>query len=337
MNGIRFVRNLVACLALALCAASASAQDATSATLKVAYSDWPGWIAWDIGIQKGWFKEAGVDVEFEWMEYVASMDAFSGGKVDAVCMTNGDAMVIASTGGKPSKGIVINDFSNGNDMVIAKPGIESMKDLKGKKIGVETGFVDHLLLLKGLEMNGLSESDVELVNTVTAQTPQTLASGEVDAIAAWQPNSGAALKALPGSKPVFTSKDAPGLIYDLRFVSPESLSAHREEWKKVVKVWFKIADYMQDPKNKEEMLTILGARVEMKPKVYAPLLAGTAILDLEKNLKAYTKGDGLDSVYGSTKVVDDFNVKNKVYEKPADVDSFLDPSLVEELAKEANK
>ena len=27
--------------------------------LKIGYSDWPGWVAWEIGIQKGWFEEEG--------------------------------------------------------------------------------------------------------------------------------------------------------------------------------------------------------------------------------------------------------------------------------------
>ena len=36
--------------------------------LKIAFSDWPGWTAFEIGIQKGWFKEAGVDTDFEWFE-----------------------------------------------------------------------------------------------------------------------------------------------------------------------------------------------------------------------------------------------------------------------------
>ena len=51
-----------------------------------------------------------------------------------------------------------------NDMIVAAPGINSVKDLKGKKIGVELNFVDHLLLLKALEANGMSEADVTLVN-----------------------------------------------------------------------------------------------------------------------------------------------------------------------------
>lgn len=37
-----------------------------AAPLKIAYSDWPGWVAWEIGVQKGWFKEEGVEVEFMW-------------------------------------------------------------------------------------------------------------------------------------------------------------------------------------------------------------------------------------------------------------------------------
>jgi len=74
-------------------AAPAPAPEAAPAKgpLRIAYSDWPGWVAWEIGIQKGWFKEEGVDVDFKWFEYVPSMEAFSAGKVDAVTMTNGDA------------------------------------------------------------------------------------------------------------------------------------------------------------------------------------------------------------------------------------------------------
>jgi len=33
--------------------------------LRIGYSDWPGWVAWQIAIEKDWFKEAGVDVKFE--------------------------------------------------------------------------------------------------------------------------------------------------------------------------------------------------------------------------------------------------------------------------------
>jgi len=298
--------------------------------LKIGYSDWPGWVAWEVAIEKQWFKEEGVDVKFEWFDYVASMDAFAAGKLDAVGMTNGDALVTGATGAK-SVMIIMNDYSNGNDMIIGKPGINSIKDLKGKKIGVEIGFVDHLLLLNGLKKNGMSEADVELVNVPTNETPQVLASGDVAAIGAWQPSSGMALKLVPGSKPIYTSADEPGLIYDLLAVSPASLSAHRAEWKKVAKVWYRVVDYLKDPKTHADAVRIMASRVGLSAKEYESFIDGTNILTLAEAKKFYAKGKGFDSLYGSTKLVDDFNVANEVYKKAQKVDSYIDPSITNGL------
>jgi len=309
---------------------------AVAEPLKIAYSDWPGFVAWEIGLQKGWFKEAGVEVEFIWFDYVPSMDAFVAGKVDAVGMSNGDALVTGATG-KPSVGIIINDFSNGNDMIVGAPGIDSMKDLKGKKVGLEVGFVPHLLLLTGLDMAGINADDVTVVNTPTNETPQVLASKAVDAISAWQPSSGQALKATPGSKPIFTSADAPGIIYDMLYVSPESLEKRREDWIKVAKVWYRISDYINDEENLDDVLKILSARVKISPEEYEPILKGTYILTLDEALKRWETGTGLDSIVGSSKIADAFNVKFKVYESSQDVTKYLDSSITKELSAEMKK
>ena len=316
-------------LALLVAAAWFSLSSLASAEpLKIGYSDWPGWVAWEVAIDKGWFKEAGVDVKFEWFDYVASMDAFAAGQLDAVTMTNGDALVTGATGAK-SVMILINDYSNGNDMIIGAPGISSLAELKGKKVGVEVGFVDHLLLLNGLKKAGMTESDVELVNVPTNETPQVLASGEVSAIGAWQPSSGSALELVPGSKPIYTSADEPGLIYDVLAVSPESLSAHRDDWKKVMTVWYRVVDYIKDPKTFDDAVKIMAARVGVPPAKYKTFINGTKILTLAEAKKHFAKGDSFTSIYGSSKISDDFNVANKVYEKPQDVDSYIDPSLTE--------
>lgn len=294
--------------------------------LKIAYSDWPGWVAWDIAIQKGWFAEAGVPVSFVWMDYVASMDAYVAGQVDAVCMTNGDALVTGAKG-KRGVGILINDYSNGNDMLVAKPGIADVAALKGKKIGVELGFVGHLLTLKALESAGLKEADVTMVNVPTNDTPTALASGDLDAITAWQPNSGMALKQVPGSKALFSSANVPGLIYDLLCVSPESLSARRSDWQKVVGVWYRIVTYLQDDKNMDEAMGILSARVGLTALQYESFYHGTKILSLVEAKAAWADAEGLTSVYGSSRVVDAFNVAQGVYSETQPVSLYLDPSL----------
>ena len=271
--------------------------------LKIGYSDWPGYVAWQVAIEKGWFKEAGVDVKFDWFDYSASLDAFTAGKIDADLTTNGDALVIA------------------------KPGIKSLKDLKGKKIGLETGLVEHLLLLNGLQKAGMKESDVTIVNTKTNDTPQALASPDIAAIAAWQPNSGQAMKLVPGAKPIYTSAQAPGLIYDVLAVSPTSLSARKDDWAKVIKVWGKVVAYVNDPKTQPDALKIMSARVGLTPEAYKPLLKGTRLLNLAENKATFVKADGLKSLYGSTKVADDFNVKNAIYKEPQDLSKAIDPQF----------
>ncbi len=312
--------------AMLLMGLSMGAGAASAAPLSIGYSDWPGWVAWQVAIDKGWLKEAGVDVKFEWFDYSASMDAFAAGKIDADLMTNGDALVTGA-GGARNLMVLVTDYSNGNDMIVARPGIKTLQDLKGKKIGIEIGLVEHLLLTDGLKKSGLSINDVTLVNSKTNETPQVLASGQVDAIGAWQPNSGMAIRSLPGSRAVYTSAQAPGLIYDVLAVNPASFAAHRADYAKLVKVWDRVVAYIADPATQPEALRIMSARVGLTPAQYKPLLDGTHLIGLAEAKKVYQKGEGLDSLYGSSANADDFNVRNAVYKNPQNIAGYVYPGL----------
>jgi NitT/TauT family transport system substrate-binding protein len=301
-----------------------------AAPLRIAYSDWPGWTALEIGIQKGWFKEAGVDVEFSWFDYLPSMEAFSAGKVDAVTVTNGDALVTGANGAK-SKMIFVMDYSNGNDKVIAKPGIKSLQDLKGKKVGLELTLVEHLLLLQGLNKLGMQQGDIELVNFRTNETPQALASGQVDAVAAWYPTSTQALTAIAGATAIWSSADVPGLIYDTLAVSPQSLAQRKSDWAKVAKVWYRIADYVRDPATQPDAVKIMAAKVGVTAEQYAAAMPGTYFLSLAEAKQRFVKGAGLDSLYGSSKTADEFNVANSVYKQTQPIEDYIDAEIIQGL------
>jgi NitT/TauT family transport system substrate-binding protein len=102
---------------------------------------------------------------------------------------------------------------------------------------------------------------------------------------------------------------------------------------KVVKVWYRIVDYLKDEDNLDEALAILSKRVSISPEEYEPLLKGTYILTLEEALKVWEKADGLGSVYGSSVISDQFNVDMGVYEENLNIDQYLDPSLTIEYAE----
>jgi len=322
---------------LALLALVALPQVLNAAPLKIAYSDWPGWVAWEVAIQKGWLKQAGVEAEFDWFEYGPSMEAFTAGKVDAVMVTNGDSLVTGANGAKNTV-IMITDYSNGNDQIIAKTGIKSLKDLKGKKIGLEVGLVEHLMLLNALKKIGLTEDDVKIVNTPTGQTPQVLASGQVDAIAAWQPNAGQALKALAGSATIYSSADEPGLIYDTITVSPQSLAQHRADWVKLVSVWDRVIAYLNDPATKPDALKIMAARTGSTPEEYAAFISGTHFLSLAEGAKVIaSKNPDFSSLTFSNFVADGFNVKNGVYKPAQHVADYTDITLTAEALASLKK
>lgn len=313
---------------IALAAVLFSVTAPAAEPLKIAYSDWPGFTILEIANQKGWFKDAGVDVELVWFDYAPSIDAFAAGKVDAVTAVGTDMLGTGASGAK-SKFIALLDYSEGSDMIIGVPGINSIKDLKGKKVGIELTLVEHLLLLKALKENGMKQSDVTLVKMKTDDAAQTLASGGVSAVGAWYPISGQALKQVAGSKALFTSADAKGLIYDVLAVNPASLGKRKDDWAKVVSVFYKCVDYLKDPATKDDAVKIMAAKVKVDPTDYAKNVPGTHLLTLAEAKAAYKKGTGLDSVYGAMANGDNFNRANGVYKAAQKPENYVYPAFVE--------
>src|SRR5262249_53110152 len=108
--------------------------------LKIGYSDWPGWLVLEIGKQKGFFKDAGVDVDLVWFaDYGASIDAFTAKKLDGIMIDCASSLTARS-----SVIVFLTDYSNGNDMIVGKKGVDSIKALKGKTVGLEENLVEHL-------------------------------------------------------------------------------------------------------------------------------------------------------------------------------------------------
>ena len=174
----------------------------------------------------------------------------------------------------------------------------------------------------------MKQSDVKLINTPTNETPQTLASGKVAAIGAWYPVSGQALKQVAGSKAIYTSADAKGLIYDVLAVSPTSLAKRKADWEKVVATFYKCVDYILDPKTQDDAVTIMAAKAGAPIDEYKKAIPGTHFLTLKEAKAALKKGDGLDSIYGSMKISNQFALDNKVYKETQKAEGYVVPSIV---------
>jgi len=191
----------------------------------VAWSHYTGWEPWGYadssGILKKWADKYGIEIKLTLVnDYVESINLYTAGKFQACAMTNMDGLTIPAVGGIDSQSVIVGDFSNGNDGIVMKNGA-SVADLKGRSINLVELSVSHYLLARALDMNGLAEKDVTLVNTSDADIASVFTSDANGAAVTWNPPLMQA-RAAPGAKLVFDSSKIPGEIMDLMVVRTDA-------------------------------------------------------------------------------------------------------------------
>lgn len=82
------------------------------------------------------------------------------------------------------------------EQIIARTGIGSIADLKGKTIAVQEGAAGYTLLLVALQENGLTVNDVKIMNISNDNIPSTYNDNSIDAWAVWKPAATSLLEAL---------------------------------------------------------------------------------------------------------------------------------------------
>jgi NitT/TauT family transport system substrate-binding protein len=300
-----------------------------SAEVKVGVSDWPGWVAWYVAEQKGFFKKHGADVKLVWFaNYTDSIAALSSGQLDANSQTWSDTMGPLAKG-LPLKTILVNDNSAGNDAVVASPKIKSIKDLKGKSVALEEFSVSHFVLATALAKNGMKPSDVKIVNLSAGDAAAAFMAGRVDAAVVWNPWIHTIEQSGKG-KALFTSKDMPGLIPDLLVAQDKTIKTKRKDLVGMIKAWFDTVKFIAD--KPDEAAQIMSKVVSLKPDEYKVFLPGTKFFDASAN-KAALDGKGPQSLVGVAPTISSFLLEHKLIDGKPDPAKGVDASLLAEALK----
>lgn len=221
------------------------ASHAQAEKFRVAWSHYTGWEPWgyiqDSGLMKKWAEKYGIDVEVVLVnDYIESINLYTAGQFDGVTATNMDALTIPAVGGVDSTALIIGDYSNGNDAIVAQQNVKSVKDLKGKQVKLVELSVSHYLLARALEENGLSERDLTVVNTSDADIGGLFMSDDSAAVVTWNPIVNE-IKQKPGANVLFTSAQTPGEILDLMVVRT---NADERLKKALVGAWYEAMGHM---------------------------------------------------------------------------------------------
>lgn len=291
-----FVRRRRASLAIACAVMMAVAVGASGCSptapkqlgkLTIGFSAWPGWFPWQVALERGMFAAHGIDVELRYYDsYTDSLAALANGAIDANSQTLNDTLGSVSAGSRQTI-VLVNDNSTGNDKIIARQGITSVADLKGKQIAIEQGTVDHYLLLLALRQAGLSEQDVDLVPMATDAAASAFAAGSVDAVGAFAPFTTTALQRR-GSRAIVTSAEFPGAIPDHLVVSQTLIQSRPDDVQALVDTWFDTLHWIRA--HHDDAVAIMAKRAGVTSADYRTYDAGTTIFTLRQNIDAFTPG-----------------------------------------------
>jgi taurine transport system substrate-binding protein len=184
------MKHMLRLISATLAFAFMSAAFAESPTLRLGYQ------TGDINTQTMYasamhlFDDAGLKVELiAFPAGPAMLPGLAAAQIDLAWM--GEFPIVTGyANGMPIEMILIDRINTTNVRLVATPasGINSLADLKGKKIAVSIGSTSHQHIARALKMAGLKQEDVTLVNLQPGNMPAAYAAGQVDAAFTWEPN-----------------------------------------------------------------------------------------------------------------------------------------------------
>ncbi len=207
-------------------------------------------------------QDYGFPVEFKILDDVpVSREAWKNDEVNLLWCTV-DALPTEIAGLSDFDPVVVfqADWSRGGDALVARRGINSVNDLKGKKIAVAEMTPSHSFLIWMLEAANLKASDVQIVKQASAiDAAQVFKSQQVDAAVVWSPDDQACLQAVAGSKILQSTKSASNIIADAFIAKRAWVEQNRDKMQKLYEGWMKgAAEINSNDDNKRKAAKILA-------------------------------------------------------------------------------
>lgn len=199
-----------------------------------------------IALEKGFFKEQGLDVQVIKVQtgdeairalVSNSADVALGGIIpySFLALDNQDVKIFAT-----------NAYVGDNQIIVNKDkGI----DLRGKKIGYTKTTASDIGISQFLSNHGLKESDVELVNMKPLAMAAALESGQIDAYSSWEPHILNGQKLLGDKAYVFNAEGDVYTWHQSLMAKSGYIKEHKADLVKFVKAMKESEAFLEDHKD----------------------------------------------------------------------------------------
>ncbi|HKS56152.1 MAG TPA: ABC transporter substrate-binding protein [Steroidobacteraceae bacterium] len=263
--------------------------------LRIALIRWPPFEFLHLAQEKGFFAEEGVEVRL--IEFVAVNDtqrAFEHDKIDGGTFSLFQVLQNRDQLNRKMQVPMVIDFSDGADMVLARPEIPDVRGLRGRRIGTDLSPLDKFVITRALELNGMTMQDVTLVYVRTADMAEALRSNKVDAITSYPPNS-TEIESAGLARPIFSSARIPGEICDVLALDERVIRERPDDVAGVIRAFYRAVRYAQE--HPDEAWRIMAERERVTPEEFRQgLQSGITLVPLSDQQRFLGKDSTLSGV-----------------------------------------
>ncbi|MGI5901308.1 MAG: ABC transporter substrate-binding protein [Desulfitobacteriia bacterium] len=215
------------------------------------------------------FAEEGIEVKWHELEGPATTEALAAKSIDYAISLNYVSAIIAKANGNDLKVVSsYTRFPKGIGLLAATDrGINSVQDLKGRKVALQKGTMLQEMLYKALTEVNLTPSDVEIISMTSPDAVNALVLKQVDAVVLPEP----LMMKTVATKKATLLRDAEGLILGQAFIvaRKDFLEQYPEIHKKFWATHLESLEWVES--NKEEALNLAAEVNQMDLKAVKAL------------------------------------------------------------------
>lgn len=297
----------------------------TSAQLRAGMNTWPGYEPLYLAESLGYYENTSITLR-DYPSSTAVRRAFLNGELEVAALTLDETLSITEVDSNIQI-ILVTDISNGADVVLAKPEIQKLQDLKGKRVGVETTALGAYMLTRALEKAGMRPQDVNILPFELSGHEAAFVQGAVDAVVTFEPVRSKLLKT--GAKVLFDSSQIPGEVVDVLVIRKTMSEGHQVAVKNLLQGWFQALAYMK--KNPQDAAQWMAAREGVPPQVFLASLKLIQIPSLADNRKLLGKVD--PTLSNSIEYLAHVMVQNQLLKPIGNLSHLLSDSYVTALTE----
>ncbi|KKQ28255.1 MAG: ABC-type nitrate/sulfonate/bicarbonate transport system, ATPase component [Candidatus Magasanikbacteria bacterium GW2011_GWC2_37_14] len=218
--------------------------DLNPKSIKIGVFTWIGVAPFYIAKELNLFKKKGLDITLVQIEKNDDRSkALNNGDVDLLDTTF-DRFLLDRQKNDQLKIISLLNRSNGGDALVVRNDIKNIKNLVGKRIGVEKNWVNQTFLEYLLNKNNIDLKDVELVNLDESDGGMLMLQNKIDGAVMWEPWLSRVIKLSPAH--ILASTEKESVIVDVLVGSKEFLEDKESEIKKITEVLFEVKEIINN-------------------------------------------------------------------------------------------